>query len=168
MKRLVTPLGPLFAGLLGVLFGRSFLDGSIGLVALVTGIVTLLILLLYATGKAALRHYPAAGAYLMESGAAFVLLAGAVGGGVIFWAMVKLAAGKNASPLEKETLAGISGAVTTYIGAAFGKSDLPWNPVKAALRATFGGCFTQRRDHIEKDAHDAIQLEEYGSMGGGA
>lgn len=167
LKRLLAPLGPLLAGLLGVIFGRVLVgEGSLVSVGVLTGLVVSIILIFFVAGKSVIRQYPVAGAYLMESGAAFILLLGAIGGGVSFWVLVELAAGKDATPLEKQTLAGISGALTTYIGAAFGKADLPWNPVKTALKSAFKGCFSQRRDEIEKDAHDALQLEFYGSMGG--
>jgi hypothetical protein len=168
VRRLLAPLGPLIAGLLGVFFGRNLVEeGSILLVAFVTGLVVSIIAIFFIAGKSALRHYTVAGAYLMESGALLILLLGAIGGGFSFWALVELTAGKEATPLEKQTLAGVSGAFTTYLGSAFGKADLPWNPVKKALKSTFKGCFSQRRDDIEKDAHDALQLESYGSMTGG-
>jgi len=124
---------------------------------------------LYSVGLAGLRRKPYLAAYLMESG----LLLLTIGAGVAGALLVVFAIDNQPSPTapvrDQELFAALFAALASYLGGLIinPKGDR-WNPVKDAIKRTFGNDFTRKRDSIEEDARDAVKKDmPYGAKSGG-
>jgi hypothetical protein len=165
MRRLLSPLPALAASLLAVWLVQISLDYHVVFALGLLGATIVLVGLAYTIGHSMLRDSPYAGLLLMESfQILFILLAGTAGA-ILLWLAITKAPPDNAGPRIKQFFAAIAASLTAYLGAIIIKPDRPANPIRTAIKRQFANDFQRRRDLVEKDADDAVRLDDYGGQG---
>jgi hypothetical protein len=149
----------------GLGVGLLVLEGEGLTVTIIAGLSAVVLAVAVVAGRLLIGSKPVLGGLLMELILVLQLFVAIGGAAVALWLAVEHAPSDDAGARAKIVYANIVGAVSALVGGFAVDVDQPWLPsVRAAVKKLFAESFRDRRDAVEKDAHDAVIRGQYGSQ----